>query len=267
MANLNDLISTTDKLADIILVNPKKNFGISAQNTADPTFVFHLRGEEVVTLQSDVTDHFVENNTAIQDQVALKPEVFTVSGLIGELNNVPSNRALEIAQQATERLSPIGVFVPGLTAAALRAYNKAFQTYTVAEKARKNAVAAWNTITGKGDKPLPGEYPSQNKQQIAYTQFYRWWKARQLFTVQTPWNIFDDMIIMTLRATQSEETRMVTDFEITFKKMNFAKTILVAGSVQSGRAAQQAAGITNNGTVKPPASDSLQSILRDTGVG
>lgn len=263
MVFLDDLLQNVNQVSDIILVNPQKDLGISAQKTADPKFVFNYKGEEVITLQSDVTDHFVENNSAIQDQVSLKPEIFTVTGYIGELNNIPPNRALEILKEASERLTPIGVFVPAITAAALRAYDKAAQTYAVAAKAEQAAVSAWATL----NNGTFGE-PAQTKQAEAYLKFYGWWKQRQLFTVQTPWNIFSDMIIMTLRATQEEDTRMVTNFEITFKQMRFAKTVLVDGSVASGRTADQKKATDNLGTNKSqPADVQLQSIFRDTGRG
>ena len=52
-------------------------------------FLFNILGEEVVTLTADATDHYVEDNSAIQDHIALKPITITLHGYIGEVNNVP----------------------------------------------------------------------------------------------------------------------------------------------------------------------------------
>lgn len=49
-------------------------------------FLFDIRQEETIELNSDITDHYVEDNTAIQDQVALKPEMITLRGLVAELS-------------------------------------------------------------------------------------------------------------------------------------------------------------------------------------
>lgn len=261
MANLFDLQATINQISDIILVNPKKDVGITAQLTADESFLFHVKGEEMITLSSDVTDHYVENNTAIQDHVALKPEMIQVGGYIGELNNVPPKFLLPL-KAASERIQTLAPFVPALSSSALRAYNQAAQTYAVAAKAKAAAVSAFSTLTGgKGDQV-------QTAQQEAFNKFYGWWLKRQQFTVQTPWCILSDMIIMTLRATQNEDTKMVTDFEITFKKMRFAQTI-VGGShaVLDGRAAAQSAALTNNGVSQPQADIGLLQGISGSAVG
>lgn len=63
-------------------------------------FLFDIPGDEWVQLQSDITDHYVENNTAVQDQISLAPELVTLKGLVAELmignavpdpNNAPAN--------------------------------------------------------------------------------------------------------------------------------------------------------------------------------
>lgn len=48
-------------------------------------FLFDIVGDEMVMLTSEITDHYVEDNTAIQDHVALAPEQITVKGIVAEL--------------------------------------------------------------------------------------------------------------------------------------------------------------------------------------
>lgn len=48
-------------------------------------YLFDIPGDEWVELQSYITDHFVEDNTAINDQWALAPEQITLNGMVAEL--------------------------------------------------------------------------------------------------------------------------------------------------------------------------------------
>jgi len=48
-------------------------------------FLFDIEGTSQITLEADITDHYVEDNTAIQDHIALKPEKITLKGYQGEV--------------------------------------------------------------------------------------------------------------------------------------------------------------------------------------
>lgn len=84
-------LSTLEQQAIVRPNNPPPGIG---------GFLFDIPGDEWVQLTSDITDHYVENNTSIQDQIALQPEQITVKGFVAELvigsavpdpNNAPSN--------------------------------------------------------------------------------------------------------------------------------------------------------------------------------
>src|SRR5579863_4903278 len=120
-------ISTTVQsiTTSVALVTPQTNVGYQPQNQdgqQPPTLLFHYEAENTAQLQSDITDHFIEDNTAIQDQIALKPEKITVHGFIGELNDVfpvsiPNNG------QISALLPNVAQFVPQLTTAGQAAIN------------------------------------------------------------------------------------------------------------------------------------------------
>lgn len=276
MANLSSLApltTTATALSNLVLVSPQKVIGYQPQNASDditaeqpPSLLFHYEGEQTVALESDITDHFVEDNTAIQDQIALKPETITTHGFVGELNNVTPS-ALQILKTAADKLTVIGAYTPVLTAAAILAYNEAFLLYQVGSNAANSAVAAWSSITGNnGENEIDSNgiatnHPNQTKQQVYFQQFYGYWKNRTLFTVQTPWAIFKDMAIKSLRAIQDADTRMITDFEVTFKMIRTAETQFSFGSLLSSRAGIQSASLTDLGTSKPVSSYSLTDKL------
>ena len=50
-------------------------------------FLFDVKGRDELTLASNITDHYVENNSAIQDHIALKPITIRLNGFVGELKN------------------------------------------------------------------------------------------------------------------------------------------------------------------------------------
>jgi hypothetical protein len=192
--------------------------GITPQANPD-ALIFNYEGEQTITLESDITDHYIEDNTAINDQIALRPELITTHGFIGELNNIlPSS--LQALQTAAQAVSVISGYTPSLSITALLALNKAEQAYQTGNQLSNLAVNAFNTITGAG---------TQNKQQKAFGQIYGWWQNRTLMTVQTPWNLFINCAIKTARIIQDPDTQLITDFEVTFKVLRFASTVIGIG--------------------------------------
>ena len=271
-------------LSNLILVSPQTTVGYQPQSADGksqqaPSILFHYEGEQTASLESDITDHYVEDNTAIQDQIALKPEIITTHGYIGELNNV-TPAALQILKTLADKLTVIDAYTPGLSVTAMIAYNEAFSLYQTGANAINSAVSAWSSINGTGGEnvigsagiegnafnPATGEIRNnQTKQQIAFQQFYGYWKSRTLFTVQTPWAIFKNMALKNVRAIQDAETRVITDFELSFKMMRFAATTENETTAQ-GRAITQSAGVVDLGTNTPTPSISMSTGLSQMGV-
>lgn len=240
-------------------LNPPNSDGTTSLAPLPASLLFHYEGEQTALIESDITDHWVENNTSVQDQIALKPEIITTRGFIGELNNVlPA--FLQPLQTIANTLVTVDSYVPQLSVTALIAYNQALLLYQNAESIAQSAVGAWSSLAQSGGSELgsagSGVFQSganivQNKQQIMFQQFYGYWNTRTLFNVQTPWAIFTNMAIKSLRAIQDAETRMITDFEVTFKKIRTASTQVTAGGIGNilqGRASSQSASSTNLGT-------------------
>lgn len=278
LSTLAPITTTATALSNLVLVTPTQVVGYQPQNDFTysyqtqqslPTLVFDYEGEQTVTCQSDITDHFIEDNTAIQDQIALRPEIITTHGFIGELNDI-APAALKTAKLVSEKLTIIDAYTPVLSTTALIAYNEAFQAYQVANNAKNAAVSAWATITGGSGDTIVGNSgikPSQiqNRQQKMFQQFYAYWQNRQFFTVQTPWAVFQNMVIMNLRAIQDETTRVITDFEVSFKRIRLASTATITQqeAIQyQGRLNQQASSLQNNGTVPAAPSISLTQGLQ-----
>lgn len=267
--NLSALSAATTaatSLFNLILVSPQKTVGYQPQNSPSwkkdtsplpKALLFNYEGEQAVTLTSDITDHFIEDNTAIQDQIALKPVKITTNGFVGELNDI-APAALAPIQSIAAKLTTISGYVPALSTTALLAYANAFQLYQIGANALNTAVSTWSSINGSGGETVINgssvqTASNQTQQQIYFQQFYGYWQSRTLFTIQTPWAIFQDMAIESLRAIQDAETRVISDFEVTFKLMRFASTqiatnVLYDNNNFMGRTFNQGASNVNLGT-------------------
>lgn len=269
MAGLSDLAPLTSgitALSNLILVSPQDTIGYQPQvgTPLAPALLFHYEGEQSVSLTSDITDHYVEDNISIQDQISIKPEIISTRGFIGELNDI-APKVLVPLQVAAEKLTIISAYTPSLSATAILAYNEAFFLYQVGKNAVDSAVATWSSIN-KTDKqnvigsnglvggvfnPFTGKVSNrQSKQQVAFQQFYGYWRNRTLFTVQTPWAVFQNMAIQSLRAIQDSETKMISDFEVSFKMIRLASTGSLNETAKEfdTRAAIQNASLVDQGT-------------------
>lgn len=262
---LSGITTAATALANLILVSPQTTIGYQPEPKADgsqaiaPSILFHYEGEQTATLESDITDHYVEDNTAVQDQIALRPEIITTHGFVGELNDI-TPPALNSLKLLADKLTIINAYTPVLSETAILAYNEAAFFYSNAKNVVDSAVASWTSINQKGGESVINGNSitieqNQTKQQIYFQQFYGYWRTRTLFTVQTPWAIFQNMAIKSLRAIQDADTRMITDFEVSFKLIRFASTITAATSqipLVQGRLANQSSFLVNLGVSTPP---------------
>lgn len=251
LSALANLANTASNLTNFILVSPTDVEGIQATvangGTQPDEFLFNYEGENSVSLESDITDHYIEDNTSIQDQIALKPVIITTQGYICELNDIvpPLLKPIKFAADA---LYIASAYTPAISATALLALAEAQYAYSIATK------AAESVINGVGSTVFG--VTTQTKQQIAYVKFYNWWQNRVLFIVKTPWGAFPNCAIRTLRAVQDPDTKQITDFEITFKVMRFASTkSRNAPPNKQGHLQSQSAGLNKKGNT--PTADNV----------
>lgn len=192
-------------------------------------FLFDVPLTENISFSAQITDHFTEDNSSIQDHVALEPIRITLTGKVGEL--VYTRLAgLTFLSAAIDRLAPLNVFSPeqGLMATkAIAAANEVKAAVDTVQKTYNNLADIFK------DKP------SLNNQQAAFAVFEEYFNGRALLSVETPWKTYKDMVIESFSADQSEETTMETTFTLTFKQMRFIQTITNTGKLL-GRIAEQA---------------------------
>lgn len=262
--------------------------------------IFDWVGNERLELRSEITDAWVEDNTAIHDQIALLPEKFTVDASTAEIVSMPgptpsaptqplnplplvaglipsltpggavalaaravngavrgvipaalngvssvlANRAASLIGQVAGRLPGLPTLPPtmGLVLGAVLDASSAQTVGAALGQAPNSALAAvpdepaglWGYYQGIGEK-FEGNY-----QATVMGFIYQLWKGRVLFTVETPWGIFDSMAIELAEGLQPDDTAGRTDHKITFKKVRIANAVEVSSSSLLGRSFQQA---------------------------
>lgn len=222
LTNLVDLASTAGEM-----------FLVAPENMKTETYLFDTRGEEEISLDSDITDHWVESNYTIQDHIGLKPMQITLSGYVGELKNVPENELEQVTKGITPVLDSLSPFAPSLTPQAQYILNRANEVYGVYEKANETVDRIEKVM-----KQIP--VPEVSKQQQAFGRFYEIWKTRQLCTIYTPFGAYNSMAILKIQARQGEESSYYSDFSITFKEVRIADRLSVYTDTKKskGRTAQ-----------------------------
>lgn len=179
-------------------------------------FVFDIWAEEEITLESEITDHYVEDNYAIQDHIAQKPIRYIAKGYVGELNNLFPNSLLSILT-AVQSLDSVGLFLPAFSAQATQVYAKAAAVGNQIGNVISQAKDIYSILTNSAT--------TATKQQSAYTTFYNFWVNRQLCTVETPYGVLYNMAIERVSPMQPENTKIISEFTVSFKQIRLATTL------------------------------------------
>lgn len=195
-------------LTDKFLMKPKNVAGIAG-------WVFDYDAETHIDLQAEITDHFVEDNTAIQDHIAIRPIRMTLRGYVGELVFQPS-QALSILNAIQSRLTEVPAFLGPLTPGGL---NKVQNALTKVINVQNQVNELYNKA-----KNLYGFFanssPAVTKQQKAFSHFMAAMNSRVIMVINTPYGSFDHMVIEHVSMTQDENTQFWSDVSITLKQIN-----------------------------------------------
>jgi predicted alpha-1,6-mannanase (GH76 family) len=200
-------------------------------------FLFDIPETATVNHAAQITDHWVEDNFAIQDHVAIEPMRITLTGKIAELVYTKT-QAAAYAESVLNNLQPLKILEPEKSQQA----QQYISTAESAVNAVNNVLSQAGTLTGL----FQGETAGLNKQQKAYKQIETFFKSRALVTVETPYDTFKDMIIESFEANQDESTTTVSTFTVTFKQLRTVSVQVNTGQLQ-GRAKEQKAAVINKG--------------------
>jgi len=208
-----------------------QNVGITAiYNGKKEGFVFDLKEDYRLSLNSDITDHYVENNKAIQDHIALKPITIEVSGKVSEVNlNTPydeqedvdfAKKALNAVDSYYNRLGSLPQFAPNIINQARDITNTAKGVY--------DTYKTFSSFVKKAS----GEQ-QQTRQSKIVSRFRDYWANRTKFVIVTPFCVLENMYILDFSANQPKNTKYVTEIKIKFKQIREAEVITVKSQFKS----------------------------------
>ena len=188
-------------------------------------FVFDINLTESVTHSAQITDHYSEDNTYLQDHIAISPMIISLTGKVGELvwTKLPFT---ELLYAMVDRLTPLGVFKPSQSIQA----QQAIYAYELANFALESARRSLNSL-----KDVFEGNETKTKQQNAYNIIEGFFNNRALMTIETPWRTFEDMVIESFNVSQDETTADETTFMITCKQMRFVGIETSPGSLITTR--------------------------------
>ena len=212
-------------------------------------FVFDIKREYKYNLSSDITDHYVEDNVAIQDHIGLKPIILEVTGSIAEVNLYEEDRKVEgtfgqdnqfnSLDSFLYRMGSLTSFAPNIINQAADIYNTANFVYSTVNK-MVNFDKRGTSRSGYDYTEKYNEEVIKATRQCDWVKWFttQWWN-RASFTIVTPYGVLTDMYIMDLSASQPENTRYVTNLNIKFKQIRKAKVITKGKKVSQKMEAQQ----------------------------
>lgn len=206
-------------------------------------YLFDIDMDAEIVVNSDITDHYTEQNNPINDNWAVKPEEITLTGLVAEL--------IQYAVPAPASQSPvpdpvpvIPGYPPELTPQAQQDDDQTVATATLTSDAVASSQSIYGYFVDKGDKDQ-----IRTTQAIVFAYFYQVILGRQLVSVETPWGTMTDMALINCRTRQGPDSKSVTDFSLTFKKIRYVDDITINPGQLAGRVAAQRAPVTQKGDV------------------
>lgn len=239
-----------DDLANKYIVKPKSTQGIAG-------FIFDFEEEAEVTLQADITDHYVEDNTTVNDHIAIKPKKITLRGFASELVFEKPKGIQGALQFLQNKLNLLPSYIGDYTSDVQQKIQGIISAAQTATTVIDNAITRTQNIIGLFDKSSP----APTKQQKAYQQLENAWRTKQIFTVETPYEYFPNMAIESVTFMQGND-KFNSDVRITLKQFRFVETILLSPNEVnfSGRGIEQRQTQIDKGKTK--GTNTNPSILR-----
>lgn len=238
--NLSNARDYLDEKVDSIL-SPKSTEGISG-------WVFDVPATESLKLSADITDHYTENNSFINDHRVIKPREVSLTGFIGELVFRPPRGIQGAFQQLQNLLTVVEAYGPDFTPQ-ITQINRGIITTTESGISKINqALDRFQNVVAF----FEGIGQEDTKQQKAYQELKALFFSNQLLTVSTPWDFFDNMVMKDITFVQNDDSESYSDISINLKEMRFTdvRTVNYDDNLFPVREEMQSSETLDNGTIK-----------------
>lgn len=183
-------------------------------------FLFSIPTDDTLDLQSQITDYLIEENSSIEDNIALSPLTMTLNGVVSELKY--SNREAEYFASLLQcKLGALDLISPTFSSKVRSYINESRVLYEQFIDSYEKANDTYKAIKGALGENTDVE---MNEQQKAFNFFYSCWRSRKLLTVETPWAVFGDCALEGVNFSQPAGSDTQTQLSVRIKVLNFATT-------------------------------------------
>lgn len=224
-------------------------------NTGIAGFKFHCPQSEQINMESDITDHYTDVNSAVQDHIARRPITITLSGFQGEyyytvhpIENMISKIApiftlVEVFKPQldswTKRIKACKEELPAIQIQEDGSSTKTYQNKIIEKEF--NAIDLW--------KIFQNMYKFKSAQTRAFFYFETLWQSEILFSIETSWKRYDNMVIQKVTPLR-DNNGDITDFNVIFKQIGITTSKSESIKDVAGRLQAQAAQVTKKGIDK-----------------
>ena len=211
--------------------------GKDGNKTLSLNLCFNTITSEQISLNTDITDHIVEDHTSVQDHITIKPITFTMNGLMSEkFYEHPDFAYAEIPPEPLSvKLAPLKTLAPTINSyvqSAINAYeavkNKVIQFYNIA----KNIISLVNYFRHRSVAsvfPYTVQYDqrhtkwSKDRLQKAIIEVLNDFRVNRIpVTVDTGWGmgLYENFYITDINISQGD-TYQQSELSVTVKELRF----------------------------------------------
>ncbi len=185
-------------------------------------FVFDYDGDDEQRYESEIPDHYSENNQAIEDHIANRPARIILRGFVSELFMPAQSHGLfGSLTTLQQKMGTVQAYLGKYTPQALQKLQGS-ASKAVGQVQNYAATAAGYLNQAKNiAKMFGGATGALTRQQQAYAALVSLWSQKQVFNVLTPWTLMPAMAIESLVFVQVKDSKTKTDIIVGMKQMRF----------------------------------------------
>ena len=236
------------------------------KDSIEMSFAFDIITSHQMVADSDITDHYVEDGSSLQDHIALRPITFTLRGFcaekvyIGELPPITSKLS-----SGASKLQPLQALFPTVSSYCQTVVAASSYVESVVDKYVKIAQNIKDKVKDFNSLLRPAAVIT--RQEVIANELMKLREARVLCNLTSPWGFYQNMALQSIQLVQDETTSQ-SEIIIELKQMNFAHSLLtsVDASAYKSRLQQQMATNQDLGNIQGVTKESvLHQILHGGG--
>lgn len=229
-------------------------------DSAGNSFLFDIPQDDIVTYESETTDHVVEDLSHVSDQIINKPVIYTLKGLLGDnLYEAPEITNNQFIERVQGSLGAIEGYLPQYTAGVSQYIQQARNAVNSAINTVDKAIEQGQDIIALGKQIVGDESADEiTRKRVAIAKIRKMWRGKELVTLTTEEGDIDNLAIMSLSVTTVAESNDALDIEIKLKQISTTllnKFTLADAAKKSKVAQDQTAALAQKGKAQGTQTD------------